>query len=353
MSTLGVLGLIVFASFLVEAATGFGSMVVALTLGALWFQVPELLGWLIPVNMVLSAYLVVRGWGAVQWRFLATRMVPLMALGLGAGTLVAARASEASWLKPLFGVFVMAVAAWQLSSALKPAQQVSSLPGPVRVGALLLAGVIHGIFATGGPLAVFVSARELPDKAAFRATLSMLWLVLNALVMPRLVLDGQVTAATLGTSGLMLVPLALGIAAGEWVHHRLAEAKFRVAVAGLLLAAGAVLVVNALRAPTPLAPVSAGQVGAQAPCCSRPSTAALTLRDAVTGLRGGRHQGEKPARAHVVQETCQRWQVSRTTCPSRAKTSHQRHVAPRAAGLLDSSRAFSPIDPASPSSPTS
>ncbi len=249
MSDLAVLLAIVFASFLVEAAAGFGSMVVALTLGALWFSVPELLGWLIPVNMVLSAYLVVRGWSAVQGRFLATRMLPLMALGLGAGTLIAARADQAAWFKPLFGVFVMAVAAWQLSSALKPAAEASPLPDPVRVAALLLAGVIHGIFATGGPLAVFVSARELPDKAAFRATLSTLWLVLNALVMPRLVLEGQVTTATLGTSALMLVPLGAGIAAGEWIHHRLAEAKFRVVVAGLLLAAGAVLVINSLRPP--------------------------------------------------------------------------------------------------------
>lgn len=242
MNPLLILALIVFLSFLIEAATGFGSMVVALTLGALWFGVNELLGWLVPVNMVLSAYLVARGWRAVQWRFLGTRMLPLMAVGLACGTLVATQAAQTSWLKPLFGLFVMGVAAWQLSGALKPAAVVSALPGPARVTALLGAGLIHGIFATGGPLAVFVSARELPEKAAFRGTLSMLWLVLNALVMPRLVMDGQVDASTLRTSALMLFPLALGIAAGEWVHHRLDEARFRVAVAGLLLVAGAVLV---------------------------------------------------------------------------------------------------------------
>ena len=247
MNALGTLSLIVFLSFLVEAATGFGSMVVALTLGALWFSVNELLGWLVPVNMVLSAYLVARGWRAVKWGFLLTRMLPLMALGLAFGTVVAARAAETNWLKPAFGLFVMAVAAWQLSSALRPAAVVSALPGAARVAALLGAGAIHGIFATGGPLAVFVAARELPEKAAFRGTLSMLWLVLNALVMPRLVFEGQVSAATLQTSGLMLLPLALGIAAGEWVHHRLPEARFRVVVAALLLAAGGVLVAQSLR----------------------------------------------------------------------------------------------------------
>ncbi len=114
MNPLGLLALIVFASFLVEAAAGFGSMVVALTLGALWFSVNELLAWLVPVNLVLSAYLVARDWRSIRWRFLATRMVPLMALGLGLGTLVATQAAQTSWLKPTFGAFVMAVAAWQL-----------------------------------------------------------------------------------------------------------------------------------------------------------------------------------------------------------------------------------------------
>lgn len=247
MSPLGLLAAIVFLSFLVEAAAGFGSMVVALTLGAMWFPVNALLAWLVPVNMVLSAYLVARGWGAIRWAFLARRMVPLMALGLGLGTLVATRAAETSWLKPVFGGFVMAVAAWQLQGALQPHVTPRALPAPARVAALVGAGVIHGIFATGGPLAVFVSARELTDKAAFRSTLSMLWLVLNALVMPRLVMDGAVTAGTLTTSGWMLGPLALGIGAGEWVHHRLDEARFRVVVAGLLLVAGAVLLTQSLR----------------------------------------------------------------------------------------------------------
>ncbi len=233
-----ILSLIVFLSFLVEAATGFGSMIVALTFGAMWFDVNQLLGWLVPVNMVLSAYLVARSLEVIRWRFLFTKMLPLMALGLFAGTLVAARAAQQTWLKPAFGGFVMAVAVWQLRQS---SQVAKPLPAPARIAALLGAGVIHGIFATGGPLAVFVSARELPEKAAFRGTLSALWLVLNALVMPRLVLEGQVTAATLETSAVLLVPLGLGIASGEWVHHRLAEARFRVIVAVMLLIAGAVL----------------------------------------------------------------------------------------------------------------
>jgi uncharacterized membrane protein YfcA len=244
VSPVALLAGVVLLSFFVEAAAGFGSMVVALTLGSLAFGVNELLAVLIPVNMVLSAYLVLRGWGAIEWRLLLVRWLPLLAVGLALGTVVAARASEAAWLKPAFGLFVVLVAAWQLASTLRPELGAGALPLPAKVAALLGAGAIHGVFATGGPLVVFVAARELPGKAAFRASLSVLWLVLNALVMPRLVLDGHVTTATLSRSAAMLLPLGAGIVAGEWLHHRLDERKFRLLVGALLLAAGAVLAIK-------------------------------------------------------------------------------------------------------------
>jgi uncharacterized membrane protein YfcA len=237
---------IVFVAFLVEAAAGFGSVVVAMTVGALWFPVPSLLAWLVPVNLVLSVYLVLRGRAFLDWRFLGRRLLPLMAVGLAVGTLVASRAAEANWLKPAFGLFVVAVAGWQLRSSLVAQAEGRPLAEPVRALALVSAGVIHGVYATGGPLAVFVAARELKDKGSFRATLSALWVALNLLVLPRLVVQGEVTGASLGTSALMLAPLALGILAGEWVHERLDENQFRVVVGALLLAAGAVLVVKSL-----------------------------------------------------------------------------------------------------------
>lgn len=244
---MGLLGLsvLVLVSFGVEAAAGFGSMVVALTVGAFFLPVEALLGLLVPVNLVLSIYLVGRGWLHVDWRFLLVRVAPLMALGLAVGTLLT-RVVNASSGKPLFAVFVMAVAVSQLRQTLAPVGTGAPLPAVARIGGLFGAGVVHGLFATGGALAVYVAGKELADKHAFRATLSALWLVMNALVMPRLVQDGQVTATTLTTSGLLLLPLIVGTALGERVHHALDERRFRIAVAVLLLGASLVLFAGSL-----------------------------------------------------------------------------------------------------------
>lgn len=240
------LATIVFVAFLVEAAAGFGSMVIALTVGALFFKVETLLLALVPVNLTLSLWLVARGAKSIQWKFLLKQVLPLMGIGLVAGTLVATQASNATWLKPVFGLFTIAVASWQLTSTLKPSLTENPLPFPARVAALLGAGTIHGIFATGGPLAVFVTTRELPNKTQFRATLSMLWVVMNAVLLATWGVAGKLTTQSLTTSAWMLIPLAAGIAVGEWVHHRLDERRFRITVAALLLVAGAVLTVNSL-----------------------------------------------------------------------------------------------------------
>ena len=239
------LAVLVLVSFFVEAAAGFGSMVVALTVGALFSPVDALLGLLVPVNLVLSTYLVVRNRAHVDWRFLWRRVVPLMAVGLVLGTALT-RVVNAAVAKPLFALFVVVVASSQLKQALSKAASSKPLPEVARVMGLLGAGVIHGIFATGGPLTVYVSARELADKHAFRATLSAVWVVMNALVLPRLVQDGAVTLDSVRTSSLLLLPLAAGIVLGERVHASLDERKFRIAVAGLLLVAGAVLLVGSL-----------------------------------------------------------------------------------------------------------
>jgi uncharacterized membrane protein YfcA len=236
---------LVAVSFLIEAAAGFGSMVVAVTVGALFLPVDALLGLLVPVNLALSAYLVARGVRHVDRRFLWSRVVPLMTVGLVVGTALT-RVVDAQVAKPLFGVFVVGVALWQLKAALAAEAVLRPLPEAWRVAGLLGAGVIHGVFATGGPLAVFVSARELPDKHAFRATLSALWVVMNALVVPRLVQVGAVTGETLQQSALLLVPLAVGTLVGERVHAAVDEKTFRVAVAGLLVIAGGVLLVGSL-----------------------------------------------------------------------------------------------------------
>jgi uncharacterized protein len=235
------LAAVVGLAFTVEASLGFGATVVTVALGALWFPVDVLLPAFVPMNVAMSAWLAFRNRRHVRWDYLGRRVVPFMALGLPAGLLAFAHLPSAQ-LKQAFGVFVVLLSAVELVRMRLPAAAPAAM-APVAERLMLVAGgVVHGAFATGGPLAVYVSGRVLDGKSQFRATLSVLWLVLNTVLVATYLVKGDIGAKSLGLAAVLVPSLFAGLAAGEWLHHRISMRAFRVIVFALLLVVGLVLV---------------------------------------------------------------------------------------------------------------
>jgi uncharacterized membrane protein YfcA len=240
---------IVCAALLVEASLGFGATVVVVALGAFLYPIEQLLPAYVPVNMVLSTYMVVRHWDAIDGRLLLRRVLPFMALGLPFG-LFLFRFSGGPLLKTLFGVFVVVLATLELvrlarTGRVNGAAAVRPLPAAAAGIFLVLGGLVHGAFGTGGPMAVYVAGREIADKRVFRSTLSALWLLLNAALLATYAASGFLSLASARLSATLLVPLAVGIAAGEWAHRRLPHRAFATLVFAVLLVAGLVLALKA------------------------------------------------------------------------------------------------------------
>ena len=105
---------------------------------------------------------------------LAVEVAP--AVGVGAAIGLALFHLPAKHVLALaFGVFVVGLATLQLA---RPGGEAARAPVAARL-LLGLGGVAHGLFGTGGPMIVYVVRRRLADKRAFRATLAVLWFVLN------------------------------------------------------------------------------------------------------------------------------------------------------------------------------
>ncbi|HSO39537.1 MAG TPA: sulfite exporter TauE/SafE family protein [Labilithrix sp.] len=242
---LAFLAAVVLLAFLVEAAAGFGGTVVTIALASQLLPVDDVLARFLPVNLLLWAYVATRHRRHVAVRLLVGRILPLMGLGAAAGFALA-RVTNPGWLKIVFAVFVIVLSVVELRSVARGRARRGPLSAPIAVAALVGAGVLHGLFACGGPLAVWVMGRDVEDKGAFRATLSALWLVLNLFLVTAYALDAKIHVGTLRESALLLVPLAVGIAAGEWIHARLSPVRFRVTVFVLLLVAAVVLLIRSL-----------------------------------------------------------------------------------------------------------
>jgi len=234
--------LIIILSQTVETTTGFGSTVIALSLGALIFPLKELVVLLVIIGGLQSLWIVVRYYKHIQWRILLGRIAPLCGLGLPLG-MYFFRHFGGSQLKMLLGSFIVLVAVSELINLYRTKGETRDLPTAVGVALLIAGGFIHGVFATGGPPIVYYISRRIEEKAGFRATLSMLWLVLNSSLAINFMLSHSIHRAGIALAGELLPALFLGIFFGEILHRKVNEFTFRIVVQCILLLTGIFLLI--------------------------------------------------------------------------------------------------------------
>ncbi len=237
---------VVVVAFAVQGALGFGASLLALALCAWRLPIHELLPVLVPLNCLATALIVALDRAHVARRLLLGRLFPLMVPGVVAGALLAGRAGDAT-LRRLYGLVVVVLAVHGLARLLRGrpagAPAAGEAPGaPVQLGRggawVVAAGVVHGVFATGGPLVVLALDRLGLDPRAFRGTLACLWLALNGLLVATYAAQGRLDANTLALSAALVPALAAGLALGHALHTRLDAVRLRLAVLGLLVVAG-------------------------------------------------------------------------------------------------------------------
>lgn len=233
------LALFVFLAYGIEAVTGFGSIVIALSLGALLLPINAMLPVLVPLNICMTGYLVSRHRRHIHWPTLLRLILPLMAAGTLAGYGLRPWLGE-QLLRMLFGLLVVWFAGrelWRSMNGLRVRRH-----GPVWTGSwMFLAGITHGLYASGGPLLVYALTGVSLDKAQFRATLLTVWLSLNGLLTLVFALDGSLWPS-LPRVAMFLPVLVAGVLLGEWLHHRVDEDRFRQVVFAVLLVTGVVLI---------------------------------------------------------------------------------------------------------------
>ena len=233
----------IFIAYTVEATAGFGSILVALTLGAQLLPVHELVPVLVPLSAGLACFIAVRHRAHVDVPLLLRRILPFMVPGVVLGFCVFISAPAES-LRRLLGVFVVGVAALELWRALfGSADSARPLGDAPFAAAVFGAGVSQGVLATGGPVLVYALGRLDLPKARFRATLALVWIFLDTGLVATYAATGRLGAQNLLTVAFLVPVVVCALAFGEWLHHRLDENDFKNIVLVLLAGAGVALVV--------------------------------------------------------------------------------------------------------------
>lgn len=228
---------LVAGAFLVQTVTGFGSTVLAVVFGSWLLPVEALVPVLLLVDLPLVGFLAVRERARIDRGLLRRLVLPWMGAGVVLGAAAAPWLGGAA-LQKGYGALVVALVTRELLGG-APASSV----GAARAFTLG-AGVVHGIWGSGGPLLVQAVRPALGDRGAFRATLCTVWLVFDGVVLATIVARGGFEGETLTRALLVAPAMPLGVWLGDRLHHHLPEAPFAALVRALLWVGGAALVLR-------------------------------------------------------------------------------------------------------------
>lgn len=240
---LAALAAIVVLAYAVQTATGFGAVVVSVTVGAHLMEIPELLLLLLPLSLLQTSYVAGRYRRDIDWRLLCRWIIPVMGAGTAAGAALAGQLGG-DLLRRLLASLIMVLSIFELVALSR--RDLAARPlGPVgTVVGLIGAGLMHGIYGTGGPLLTYTIGRRGLGKAAFRATVTLVWIFLNVGLVSYFLIDGRYRPGHVLELALLVPAVAAGTIAGELVFARLGGRRFNQIVFGLLAAAAFTLLVR-------------------------------------------------------------------------------------------------------------
>jgi len=161
-ATFVIFALFVLVGSTVQSLTGFGGIIIALTLGALLYPIHELLPVLAPMSLAVTGTILVRYGARADLRLFFGLVLPVVGVGFAAGVTLFASV-EIPWAERAYGALVLLFAGMELARALRsPGAARSEDPrpdrGPRSVARLapwmLVAGLAQGMYASGGPVLV-------------------------------------------------------------------------------------------------------------------------------------------------------------------------------------------------------
>lgn len=226
-----------FLSYVSLAFAGFGGIIIPITFGAHLYSIDWMLSVLIPVTVISNLYILIRHGTYLDKRVLFLKILPLMGVGLIFGVFVFQFIDEHLFRK-MFGVLVVVLAAREI--VLLTRRSIIQTPASRLKTTLYLlaAGVIHGMYASGGPLLVYIINKLHLPKSVFRSTLSAVWLILNCVLVISYFLCDKLDRMTLTNSAMMLPSLILGLMVGEFLHRRVSDKSFKLVIFSLLIMTG-------------------------------------------------------------------------------------------------------------------
>ncbi len=226
-----------FFAYTVQAITGFAGNIFAMPVGTHLLGLSSSVAVLNAMGFFACGLLGIMNIKHVNWRELAKivlTMLPFVLVGIWLDTVLPLHV-----LLKIYGLVILLVGAKNLLS-----KRQKFLPEWALWIVLALAGLIQGMFVSGGALLVIYTVQKIKDRQQFRSTLSMVWAILNFIYAAIAFQQGSFTGDVVQVV-LMCIPLAvLATVLGNRLQRHISQEWFLKLTYGLLLCIGLVLIVT-------------------------------------------------------------------------------------------------------------
>ncbi len=237
--------IVIFLTNVIQGITGFAGTILAMPPGLMLVGYNVAKPILNVLGILAGVYVFITQSRYVDWKQLK-KVVLIMAIGIFAGFFLKnSLAGYDSLLYKILGVFVVFLALqgfWKMSAR---GQKTSDKGSAGRSLALLIsAGVVHGMFVSGGPLLIGYLSREIKEKRSFRATISTIWIILNSIILVQDIGAGMWTRELVVQQLITLPFFIAGMFVGSILVKKMSQAVFMKLTYILLFISGILLLLK-------------------------------------------------------------------------------------------------------------
>ncbi len=230
--------LIIFVSNIIQTITGFAGTVLAMPLSLKLVGENVAKPVLNLVALFVSVYIVIRHIKDIEWKHFLIILISVGA-GFGTGYAVELLPINHKILLYVYGALVILIS---IAFFFIDFEKVN-LPKWLMITFLFLGGIMHKLYVSGGPFVVVYGIHELKDKNKFRATLSLLWVILNSMMFTTQCIQGMFNQNVWILFGIGAGVTVISLVLGSLIAPKLSKNLFMKITCVLLLISGVTLLV--------------------------------------------------------------------------------------------------------------
>lgn len=223
--------IILFFANLLQAITGFAGTLISMPPTMKLIGVDEAKALLNAIAQISSLMIVITGWRHINWKEFF-KMFVLMAVGMMAGIKIF-EIFPMDALLIFYGIMIILIALKKLF-----VHKEIKLPMAVMLLVIFAAGIIHGMFVSGGALLVIYAASALKEKEEFRATIALIWVTIGCYMTGVQVQAGNFNSHVIFLMLVGIIPVFVGTWIGTKLVKKIKQEVFMKITYVLLLLSG-------------------------------------------------------------------------------------------------------------------